>query len=151
MKELINREDYLLSLESDIMNRKKWKKISKLNQWLNNVPKDAGVYLLRNKRNIIYVGETGNLKKRIKDLSETRNHSFRRTIGKKLFAHLSCYKDASSSKKFPQEIEIKLNEYIQGNIEVSYLDVNLGRKELEEFIECRLDPDCKLNKRGKRK
>lgn len=147
----IEIENYLTFLESTLMNEERWMSIDFTKRWIKDIPKQAGVYMIREDVHIIYVGETGNLKKRMNDFCDSRHHTLRRTLGKKHFSQLPHFKYASSKEKFPEEIEILLNEYIQKKIKISFIVVELGRKELEEFIECKLNADCKLNKRGKRK
>ena len=99
---------------------------------------------------IRYVGETGNIYKRMKDLLKTYNHTFRRSLGKKHYSNEKDYFKASSSKKFSDRIEAELDDYMFKNCEVSFLDVRLGRKELEEFIQDKYK-DQLLNVRKKRK
>ena len=98
---------------------------------------------------MIYVGETGNIRKRMNDLRYTMNHSLRRLLGERLFSSRQNYKKASSSNKYPSEIELELEKWMKENLKISYIVVNLGRKELEEkFTE---ENTQFLNKRTKRK
>jgi hypothetical protein len=58
---------------------------------------------------------------------------------------------ATDRVNFPKPIELLLIDYINANLQVAYLPVDLGRKELEELINSELNPDFRLNIRGKRK
>lgn len=126
-------------------------------QPLNTVTRDMnkqigpGVYFLYDYHELIYVGESGNLFGRMKDLNRTLNHTFRRSLGEAKYSTHKKYFKASSKKKFDVEIELLLDEYVQGNITVSYLHIDIGRKEFEEWMQEK-NPTIKwLNKRGRRK
>ena len=90
--------------------------------WRNNIPNYPGVYMIWRKSGTpIYIGETSNLKDRFKDLHQTAHHTFRRHLKKKIKA---C-------KKLPGK---ELSNYISNNYRISYMKVNLGRSELEEYL-----------------
>lgn len=102
--------------------------------WANQFPTKAGVYAIFDGKTLIYVGETGSLRGRMKDLRDTRNHTFRRQIGAAMFSDRSGYRPATSKTKFPEAIEEALNTYIKKNLSVKLLPVLLGRKEIEEYL-----------------
>jgi len=147
----MNVTNYLTDLKSKLFAADNWNKITLTRQWTSTVPSKAGVYVLREGTEIVYVGETGNLKGRMNDLLDSRHHTIRRTIGKNLFSNLKGFIQATTKVKFPDEFEILVNEHICNNLNIAYLAVELGRKELEEFIEQDIKKEIKLNKRGKRK
>ncbi len=93
-----------------------------------------GFYLLVDKQGeILYVGETGNICKRHRDLFDTRNHSFRRSYGNQLFSKIDSpgsWVD-SSKKRFADELEDELNQKM-GKLFVIDVPVWIGRKEIEE-------------------
>lgn len=97
-------------------------------------PDLPGVYCIWEKDKLCYVGETSSLRGRMGDIQRTLNHTFRRKVGKANFSAVEGYKDASSGNKFPPHIEEFLNGYIMENARLSYLPVDFGRKELEEYI-----------------
>ncbi len=127
-------EKYLFDLEAQLLSDNNRRIIQTNKEWLKMFPQEAGVYLLREEGNICYVGETGNLQSRMKDLLDTRNHSVRRKIGEIKFSEQSEYQRGTSSHKFPEQIEIELNNILEDNFEVSTVVVAIGRKELEERI-----------------
>ena len=127
------------------------KKISLNRQWTSTVPSKAGVYALKEGKEIVYVGETGNLKGRMNDLLDSRHHTVRRTIGKRMFSTQKGFIQATTKIKFPDKFEVLVNEHICNKLKLTYLTVDLGRKELEELIEQEIKPEIKLNNRGKRK
>lgn len=140
---------YLRSLERKLLSTDNWQKIELTRKWANKFPQEAGVYVVREDDIICYVGETGLLRSRMKDLLDTRNHVLRRKIGNTKFIQLPGFQKATSSKKFIPGIESKLNKWIESNLEIATLAVDLGRKELEEFIYDKYDKP-KYNSKGKR-
>lgn len=147
----MNEEQYLLNLKKRLFDEENWRSIVLSREWANKAPDSAGVYALKEGANIVYVGETGNLRGRMKDLLDSRHHTIRRTIGNKLFSTRNGFIQATTKNKFPEIFETGLNEYITANLKISLLPVSPGRKELEELIEMDINLQIKLNKRGKRK
>jgi hypothetical protein len=143
-------ENYLKKLSEQLLEKDNFKPIVISRNWASLAPRKAGVYVLKQGGNIVYVGETGNIRGRMYDLLNTLNHTVRRSIGHKHFSSIAGYEKATSRIKFPHHIEALVNEFICKRLKVSYLPVVLGRKELEEYIECTIDTSIKLNKRGKR-
>jgi hypothetical protein len=147
----MDAEVYLAQKEMQLLDDNSFKEIILTKEWVAGIPTDAGVYVLKLAGEVVYVGETGNLRGRLTDLLDSRHHSVRRTLGKKLFSTRKGYMPASERKKFPYEIELLLDQYIMQSFSISYIVVQLGRKELEERIERSIRSASKLNKRGKRK
>jgi len=145
----MDEKKYLNDLYQKLLNQKSIK-IDENREWLNEIDKTAGVYIIRIGEEIRYVGETGNIHKRMKDLLQTYNHTFRGSLGKLLYSNEKDYFKASSRKKFSDRIEIELNKYMFERCKVSFLGIGLGRKELEEFIQDKYK-DQLLNVRKKRK
>jgi hypothetical protein len=143
-------EKYLSSLSTSLLHASNFREIVMTRDWANGAPNEAGVYVLKEGENIIYVGETGNLRGRMRDLLDSRNHIVRRTIGSALFSNHSSFQKATPSIKFPDVIETLINNHICGQLKVSYIAVSLGRKELEELIQSTIPQGIRLNKRGKR-
>lgn len=71
----------------------------------STIPSMSGVYAIYEHRSLIYVGETGCLSERFRDMFQTRNHSFRRKLGKKLYGSEPDFVAATSKRKFSAEIE----------------------------------------------
>jgi hypothetical protein len=150
---MIDVEKYLEQLQSEILAESNWKPVLLTKEWITQAPNQAGVYVLRllREKYVIYVGETGDLRGRMSDLTKTLNHSCRRSLGKYHFSTRDGFVAATSKKKFPKDIEQLLDDYMKRELEVACLPVRLGRKELEEKIEKDLHVMYRLNKRGKRK
>lgn len=141
-------EKYLAKLEGKIIDGN-WKLFEFSKDWLMTFDTEAGVYAIREEGQICYIGESGSLRKRMKDLLDTRNHSLRRTIGNRRFLDKEGYEAGTASKKFPLKFEEELNRIFEDNFEVSAIPVKIGRKELEERLVEKLNPI--YNSRAKRK
>ncbi|MFA7421261.1 MAG: hypothetical protein WCZ90_16375 [Melioribacteraceae bacterium] len=118
-------------------------KFSRTWNWSDNFPKKAGVYAIFYKDILVYVGETANLKERMKEVKRTVNHSFRKKLGKFLNP-----KAKIMNGKYPQELEEQLNIEFKNNIEFTFKEINFGRIEIENHLMQR--NEGVLNSIGKR-
>ena len=75
-----------------------------LEEAFERAPAKAGIYGIWKGETLEYVGETGNLKKRIGDLRDTRNHTFRHSIGK-AYKERTDFDMGSTSIKFDKATE----------------------------------------------
>ncbi len=75
-------------------------------KWSSNFPNKAGIYAIYDIDKLLYVGETANLKERMKEVKRTYNHSFRKKLGKFLVEGSKVVKG-----KFEETLELKLNDY----------------------------------------
>jgi GIY-YIG catalytic domain len=112
-------------------------------KWSDNFPPMAGIYAIFYKTKLVYVGESANLKERMKEIKRTYNHSFRRKLGKHLDANGVIIKG-----KFSDELEAKLNEHYIKYLMFSFKKVNFGRLEIENYLMRR--NEGVLNSIGKR-
>ena len=88
-----------------------------------------GVYALYEDNQILlYIGETGNLRARMNEINRTVNHSFRKELG------FTRFDGIKSKKKFEDNVELKLDDFFEQNLYVSFIEVNFGRLEIETFI-----------------
>jgi hypothetical protein len=86
----------------------------------NTLPNKEGEYYLWDGDQLLFSEKTHSLKDRIHNLSDTRNHKFRRHLSEKLFSQIEGYEKPTSFKKAPQHIEVLLDDYIQNKTKVSY-------------------------------
>lgn len=114
-------------------------------KWSSSFPNNGGVYLVFDKGVLIYVGESANVKERMKDFKRTVNHTFRRKLGKHLFKNATIIKG-----KFSEEIENYLNQYYLDNISVSAIEVIFGRTEIESNLIQKFKNNGLLNSESKR-
>jgi len=128
---------------------KKNREMFQLNtQWNKGVSSQSGVYAFFDKDKIIYIGETGSLKGRMSDVRRTVNHTLRRTIGNRLFLNIKGFNKATSKNKFPEHIEILINEYME-KLHVAIIPIPFGRAEIEEYLIEKYNPA--FNTKTKRK
>jgi hypothetical protein len=125
--------DYLDKLHFELL-RSNRHKIELTRSWASDFPSTPGIYIIRLGDTIIYAGETGSIRGRLKDMTDTRNHTLRRSIGVKLYSSRPDFTKPSSKSKFCDAIEAELNKYITSCMTLSFLPVDLGRKELEEKL-----------------
>ena len=104
-------------------------KFERNNIWRKKYLKSvAGIYGLFEDDVLKYVGETGDLLKRMADITRTVNHSFRKQIG------IREFKGIRSTKKFEDEIEILIDSYFNDNLYLKFIEVNFGRLEIETYL-----------------
>jgi len=113
--------------------------------WSSNFPNKAGIYAIFDDDKLVYIGETANLKERMKEVKRTYNHSFRKKLGRYLV------KDAKIIKgKFEEDLEKRLNDYYLKRISMSIKELNFGRLEIESHLIHRNHSNGLLNSLGKR-
>lgn len=99
--------------------------------WRKNVQKLAGVYFIFDKDELIYIGETANLYKRMGEIGRTYNHSFRKKLGKKLHPNALIVKE---TRTYVPELENLLTSYCNDNISVACKPLSFGRLEVESNL-----------------
>lgn len=121
--------ELLEKAQNDLFSSEKHK-FQKDKNWRDlSIPNTPGVYALyENKTNLLYIGETGNLRERMSEINRTVNHSFRKQLG------YSKFGGVKSRKKYDDFIEEQLDEFFIEKLYVSFLEVNFGRLEIETFI-----------------
>lgn len=147
----MDEKKHLEQLRQKLLQHENFRQVTMTREWATKIPSKAGVYVFKDNDKIVYVGETGNLRGRMKDLLDSRHHTIRRTIGVKFYSTIDGFVKATTKIKFPMHIELLVNEHICEKLLLAYIEVSLGRKELEEMIESDIDKAVRLNKRGKRK
>ena len=142
-------KNYLHQFEIKLLADNNWMNVQINREWAKKFPKDAGVYIIRENGEMCYVGESGSIRARMLDLLDTRNHVIRRNIGNTKYKNTPGFETATANKKFNPDIENKLNKWMERNLEISTIPVELGRKELEEYLFLKYNKP-KYNKKGKR-
>jgi len=131
MKEVI--EKYLEELEKQLINGERIPlQISR--DWPKLFPKEAGVYILREKGEICYCGETKDVQVRAKNLISKGSHTARKNIGIEKFSGLPNFEKPKNKKSFSPDFEAKLNRILEANFEITVISVSIGRKEPEERV-----------------
>ena len=105
--------------------------------WTKDIPREPGVYAIWDRKSCepVYVGETSGLKGRMtRDISYVGKHTFRK-------------KAASVLKVDPNE-STTLTRKMAKRYEVSYVAVELGRAELEEYLVRGVSIRIRMRQRG---
>ncbi len=114
-------------------------------KWSSIFPSKAGIYAIFDDKKLVYIGETANIKERMKEVKRTYNHSFRKKLGRFLV------EDAKITKgKFEETLELKLNNYFLERISFTHKELNFGRLEVESYLIHRNHDKGLLNSLGKR-
>jgi hypothetical protein len=92
-------------------------------------PNSPGVYAVYLFEELIYIGESADLKDRMKDMKNTYNHTLRKKLGFHFFHDAEIL-----GRKFSNEIENRLNLIFQHGITISFVEVNFGRTEIENYV-----------------
>ena len=92
-----------------------------------------GVYCIFEDDSLIYVGQTRDLRKRMRDLSITANHTFRKAFAKHHFASHADYAPFRKPRFHPT-IEELLTERMKSSVSVSSCPVWFGRVEVEDYL-----------------
>jgi hypothetical protein len=153
--ELLNTADgriqYLEHFSNKLLAADNWQSVILSREWANSISRKAGVYAIKHDADIVYVGESGSLGGRMKDLLDSRNHTIRRSIGKKYFSKHAEYHKATSSICYAPSIEQLINKFINDKMTVAFIEMPLGRKELEDYLMGTINIKLRLNIRTGRK
>lgn len=145
------KEKYFRNIFLYLNNKRNRSEVLLTKEWTYNFPKEAGVYLFFEDGDLKYVGETGKLQGRIKDLLNTKHHTLRRSVGEAKFKSHKGYTKADSRNSYGKVIEQKLNKCFKEHFTISYYPILIGRKEFEEWIFDKHPKVIFYNKRKKRK
>jgi hypothetical protein len=97
-------------------------------KWSDNFPESPGIYAIYDNTTLLYVGESANIKERMKEVKRTVNHAFRKKLGRHL------YNGIIVNGKFSDEIESNLNEYYLSNLSFVFRPLIFGRLEVETHL-----------------
>jgi len=144
-----DHKKYLDYLINNLINKEKNNIV--LNRvWSKDFSNSPGVYIFFENDKVVYVGETTSIKERMRDILDTRHHTLRRKIGAFNFSDIPEYKKANSKTKFPSIIEDLVSNWMVKKMKLSFIEVRLGRKELEDLIIKKYNPKYNsISKRGK--
>lgn len=134
-------------IENYLFDELNWQGMELTRSWANSQPSEAGVYMLFEMCKPVYVGETGCISGRIKDMLDSRHHTVRRALGEKRFQQTEDYQKATSKAKHPAHIEVLIEKTLS-NFKLCVLPIKIGRKEFEEYIFAKYQPE--LNRKAKR-
>jgi hypothetical protein len=129
MKELegIKVATILENIEYHLLNYEKLK-FSYNTNWNKQFPKSPGIYAIFENSELIYIGQTSELRSRMSDIRRTYNHTFRKKLG------LLKFKGKIINNKFSDEIEEKVTNYMVENLSFTHYVIPFGRIEIETFL-----------------
>jgi hypothetical protein len=149
---MLNREQiesHFMDMKNLLSTAENQKNVILSSEWANQFPSEAGIYTAFENGKIGYLGESGNIRGRFKDLLDSRHYDLRRNFGKLNSSSVDGYSDADSYNKFPSSVEEKVNSLLMDKIKISVLFTDIGRLDLEEKLIDKFHP--KYNKKEKRK
>jgi len=121
------KNEVLLQAENEVLNQR-------FMAWFDNkVKSTAGLYIVKKKKEIIYIGESSDIKERHTTHSTTTYFSaLRRHIATDILDFE--LKERNGKKKYLTDIEnASVTDYLLGTIATFY-PVSFGRYELEEYL-----------------
>ncbi len=121
------KEEVLLQGEIDVFKQN-------LSIWFNcNVKSIAGLYIVKNKEEIIYIGESSDISERHTTHSGTTYFSaLRRHIGTDILGY-DLHEKNGKKKYFSTNEDDKVTEFLRGTKAIFY-PISFGRYELEEYL-----------------
>lgn len=135
--------DFVIQFESELFSKERIS-FNRNKSWTrNNFPDGPGIYAIFDKRDLIYIGESANIRLRMQEIKRTYNHSIKKILNKKYF------KQSLIGNKYCDDTEAKIDHHLLEHITFSALPLNFGRLEMESYL---LHRNAKkvLNKIGKR-
>ena len=112
----MNTQSFLKNKEDELLSSAKHTPFA--DDWKSEFPNYGGVYVLWKGESPIYVGETSGIFSRMSDLMRPVNHAFTKKIG---------IKENITDLKL-------LRKHISTNYKLSYISVDIGRSEIEEYL-----------------
>lgn len=112
----MSTKQLLASAEENLKAAKRFKPFEY--NWRNSFPHDGGVYVIWKNNIPVYVGETSGIHSRMGDLMRPVNHAFTKKV---------------SSENKITDLTL-LRSYISETYQISFIDVDFGRAEIEEYL-----------------
>ncbi|GEM_PF-3335678 len=112
--------------------------------------KKNGVYLVFEDQKLAYVGESADIQERLAELGSIHNHPLPRHIVERHYRGLWRRRRTMDPGKFRTAVRTKAHAWMQKHMKVAYLELPLGRAELEDYIVPRLNKKRRYNKPARR-
>lgn len=129
MKEIDNKqiEAIIEKIEYNLLNNSRLQ-FTYDTDWNKNFPQSSGIYAIFDNSNLVYIGQTSDLRSRMSDIRRTYNHTFRKKLG------LSRLNGKIINNKFSDEIEENLTAYMVKNLSFTHYEIPFGRLEIETVL-----------------
>lgn len=112
--------------------------------------KGGGVYLVFEDGKPAYVGESSFLEARLAEIGSIHNHPLPRHVVARHSPKLWRKRKKLDRREFSTAASRKAREWMEAHMRVAYIELPLGRAELEEYIVPRLDKKRRYNSPAKR-
>jgi len=113
-------------------------------------PPRNGVYLVFEDGKPAYVGESSDMRERLAELGSVHNHPLPRHIVERHHPSLWRERERMDHREFATAVRIKARAWMQKHMSVAYIEIPLGRAELEGYVIPRLDNKRRYNKPARR-
>jgi predicted GIY-YIG superfamily endonuclease len=106
-----------------------------------SIPATGGVYAFFYGNELFYIGETTSLRQRLANhMRNPENHVLALKIARQLHDRIHGEGAAGSQKKFVEEHKESTRQWVVQNLQVAYVPLTIGRRELEERLCAQLAP-----------
>jgi len=100
-----------------------------------SIPASGGVYAFFHGNQLFYVGETTSLRQRLAiHMRNPENHVLALKIARRLHDRIHGEGAAGSQKKFAEDHKGSMRRWVADNLQVAFVPLLIGRKELEERL-----------------
>jgi len=122
-----HKEELLIQAEEQIFKQK-------YTPWINCIAKSvAGIYIVKHKKDIIYIGESSDINERhLTHSTRTYFSALRRHVGTEILKHK--LQERNGKKKYFDDYDDKKVTSFLHETDAIFYPVNFGRYELEEFL-----------------
>lgn len=130
----IEIEEYLIDLENILINRVEEHKVCFSKKLLQSFPNKPAVYIFREDNEICYIGETYSLRACMFYFLYRKNHTFIKNVVDAYSSNCDNYIESNSKQSFSIYKDELLKKIFKSDFTLSYIEVSLGRKELEDRL-----------------
>ena len=118
-------EEILIEGEKEILSKE-------IANWNNSSPEsNAGIYMVRNNKDLLYIGESSDVQERYSTHNSTTYFSaLRRHIGTEILGFEFI---DDKKRRFSETNDLQVTQYLK-ECKYTYMSVNFGRYELEEYL-----------------
>jgi len=100
-----------------------------------SIPASGGVYAFFYGDELFYIGETTSLRQRLGNhMRNPENHVLALKIARQLHDRIHGEGSAGSQKKFVEEHKANTRQWVVENLQVAFVPLTIGRRELEERL-----------------
>ncbi|MEM9560232.1 MAG: hypothetical protein AAF995_07985 [Planctomycetota bacterium] len=137
---------YFSACESDLLAAENQMQIRFGAQFAVTIPRSGGAYLFHFQDRVLYAGETTSLRQRLAvHMRNPENHVLILKIARQLYDWEHGHGASGNRRRFDEAHKERSRQWVEQHLSVSFRQMRIGRKELEEFLVERHQPE--FNKR----